>query len=538
MAGSTHPDTDPQGSARDTVRAYFVGGGIASLAGAVYLIRDGRVPGKNIHILEESRVGGSLDASGSVEQGYSMRGSRMMGAAYVLTYDLLDGIPSLNDPQKSVTEDTFGFWQEAPWFDRARLVADGKVVDVSSWGFSNKDRVDLIELMLRDEDVLGARPIDACFEPSFFDSNFWLMWSSMFGFETWHSAAELRRYLLRFLRLFPDLESMQAIQSTRYCAYDSVVRPLFNWLEMQGVHFESGTEVTDLDFSPGNGGSRAVRRIVCRRKSGAAHIDVGTDDLVFITLGSMTADASRGSMRLAPTLKRHKEGGSWKLWERLAEKDAVFGRPSTFCGHVDQTKWVTFTVTDSADAFAQRMALLSAAPAGRGGLVTLKNSSWRVTFHLYHPPAYASQPAGVHVWWGYGLFPDHAGDYVHKKMSECSGREILQEVFFHLGLQSELSELLATSNCIPCMLPYTTSQFMPRAKGDRPEVIPPGYAHLALIGQYCEVPDDVVYTVEYSIHSARLAVASLLGFAHELPATYKGLDHPNALVAAMQMILR
>ena len=146
--------------------------------------------------------------------------------------------------------------------------------------------------------------------------------------------------------------------------------------------------------------------------------------------------------------------------------------------------------------------------------------------------------AGVTVWWGYGLFPDRAGDFVAKKMSACNGREILQELFSHLGFQAELPGLLAGSNCIPCLLPYTTSQFMPRAKGDRPEVVPKGCLNLAFVGQYCEVPDDVVYTVEYSVHSARLAVASLLGFANELPATYRGVEHPHALVAAMKIILR
>jgi len=78
---------------------------------------------------------------------------------------------------------------------------------------------------------------------------------------------------------------------------------------------------------------------------------------------------------------------------------------------------------------------------------------------------------------------------------------------------------------------------MPRAKGDRPNVIPEGTVNFAFIGQYCEIPDDVVYTIEYSVHSARLAVASLLGFAHEIPPTYKGLEHPYALVHAMKIIL-
>ncbi len=194
-------------------------------------------------------------------------------------------------------------------------------------------------------------------------------------------------------------------------------------------------------------------------------------------------------------------------------------------------------MTHSDDRFFNLMERFSGSPAGRGGLVTLKSSRWLLTFHLFHPPAYAGQPEGSFVWWGYGLFPDRVGDYVKKRMSDCTGEDILVETFSHLGFQPHISALLSSANCIPCMLPYATSQFMPRAKGDRPNVIPEGTVNFAFIGQYCEIPDDVVFTIEYSVHSARLAVASLLGFAHEIPPTYKGLEHPYALVHAMKIIL-
>jgi oleate hydratase len=526
------------GSGRNQVHCHVVGGGIAGLASAAYLIRDGQVPGENIHVLEASRLlGGSLDAAGSAAQGYSMRGSRMYGPAYVLTYDLLDGIPSLDDPAKSVTQDTFEFWQAAPWYAKARLVEHGSIVDPSAWGFRNRDRADLIKLMLQPEELLDGKHIDECFEPDFFGSNFWLMWASMFGFETWHSAAELRRYLLRFLRLFPDLETMQIIQSTRYNGQDSIVRPLVRWLQQQGVQFDTGVEVTDLEFGPRDGRS-VVRRIACRRDGAAAGIDVAADDLVIVTLGSKTAASTLGSMDAPPAPHRGPAGGSWALWERLAAKHPGFGRPAAFCGQVDRTKWITFTVTDADDRFARRMERFSGSAAGHGGLVTLKSSSWLLTFHLYHSPAFPGQPEGSVVWWGYGLFPDRTGDFVAKKMSDCSGREILVELYSHLGWQTDIPALLASANCIPCLLPYTTSQFMPRRKGDRPDVIPEGTANLAVVGQYCEIADDVVYTVEYSVHSARLAVASLLGLGAVLPPTYEGLDHPNALVEALRRILQ
>lgn len=274
-----------------------VGGGIAALAAAVYLVRDGYVAGSRVRILEEEALGGSLDASGSADEGFSMRGTRMYGAAYALMYELLSRIPSLEDPDKSVTQDTLEFWGRAPWNDKARLVEHGHIVDAAPFGLSNKDRVDLIEFMVRGEDALGTRRIEECFDAHFFATNFWVMWRSMFGFETWHSAAELRRYLLRFLRLFPDLPTLRMIQSTRYNGRDSIVRPIVRWLEQQGVQFDVGVQVTDLDFEAVDDERKAVRRIRATRAGAPADIEVGEGDLVMVTLGSMKCPRSRPGIR-------------------------------------------------------------------------------------------------------------------------------------------------------------------------------------------------------------------------------------------------
>ncbi len=515
----------------------IVGAGIAGLSSAAYLIRDGGVPGRQIHLYEAGQPGGSLDAAGSTAQGYSMRGSRMFGPAYVLMYELLDAIPSLDDPAKSVAEDTFEFWQSAPWYDRARLVErGGRIVDPTDWRLRNRDRADLARLMLRDEGEIEGQRIDECFEPAFFESNFWLMWCSMFGFETWHSADELRRYLLRFLRLFPDLETMQIIQSTRYNGHDSIVTPMLRWLQAQGVQFETGVDVEDVAFASGKHGAQAPQRLRVTRQGRADTVELGDDDLVILTLGSMTADSSLGSMAAAPVARSGAPSSSWRLWQRLAEQDRAFGRPWAFCGQPDRTTWITFTVTDANLDFFRLVEAFSGSPAGRGGLVTLKDSSWMLTFHLYPSPAFPGQPDGTGVWWGYGLFPDRRGDFVGKRMDECSGREILVELYAQLGLQAQTPALLAAANCIPCRLPYTTSQFMPRLRGDRPSVLPPGFERLAVVGQYCEIPANVVYTVEYSVQSARMAVAGLLGLP-PVPPAYEGLDHPNALVGALRRIL-
>ena len=81
---------------RDTTKVWLVGGGIASLAAAAFMIRDGDIPGRNITILEElDKIGGSLDASGSAGQGYVLRGGRMFEGKYLCTYGLFDSIPTL-----------------------------------------------------------------------------------------------------------------------------------------------------------------------------------------------------------------------------------------------------------------------------------------------------------------------------------------------------------------------------------------------------------------------------------------------------------
>ena len=80
-------------------KAYLVGGGIGSLAAAAFMIRDGDMAGENITIFEAlPLLGGSLDAAGNAEDGYSMRGGRMLTTDnYECTWDLFKTIPTLTD---------------------------------------------------------------------------------------------------------------------------------------------------------------------------------------------------------------------------------------------------------------------------------------------------------------------------------------------------------------------------------------------------------------------------------------------------------
>jgi len=157
---------------------------------------------------------------------------------------------------------------------------------------------------------------------------------------------------------------------------------------------------------------------------------------------------------------------------------------------------------------------------------------------LAYQPHYIDQPKGITVFWGYGLFTDREGNFVQKKMKDCNGEEIMTELISHLRFDAAKERLLKTCNCIPCMLPYITSQFLTRAKGDRPQVVPDISKNLAFIGQFAEVADDVVFTVEYSVRTAQIAVYTLLGLDKKPTKMYHGDHDLNVLFDAMKTMVR
>src|SRR5215471_11125321 len=173
-------------------KAYLVGSGIASLSAAAFLIREAGFAGGDICILEEQdKLGGSLDAAGTAESGYTMRGGRMFEIEFRCTYDLLSSIPSVDDPSKSVTQDIFDAHEELGWDDVSRLVDEhGKVMDAHSMGFSERDRLGLIKVLATPESLLDGKRICDCVHNDFFTTNFWYMWCTTFAFEPWHSAIE------------------------------------------------------------------------------------------------------------------------------------------------------------------------------------------------------------------------------------------------------------------------------------------------------------------------------------------------------------
>ena len=531
-------NTRPQ--ARDRARSepgkvYLVGGGIASMSAAAFLIRDGDVRGCDITIFEESdRLGGSLDGAGSASDGYVLRGGRMLERKYLCTFDLFASIPSL-DGKTTVAQEILDWNRTMRTSSKARLVRDGKRETDPQFGLTEMDILTIERLALEPEAMLGAASIADQFDPSFFRTNFWQMWCTTFAFQPWHSAVEFKRYLVRFVHMIAGFGRLEGIMRTVYNQYDSMVRPLQKWLEERGVVFALDTRVTDLGIADRKG-KNGVERIFCERVGEVSGIAVEADDLVLVTLGSMTEGSRLGTMELAPELGTKGDGGAWTLWETIAEGRPEFGQPSVFDGNVDQTKWTSFTITLGDPTFLRLVRDFTGNVPGEGGLITFPQSNWLASIVIPHQPHFIGQPEGVSVCWGYGLKVDAPGNFVAKPMSACSGREIMTEILGHLGIEREALGVIDAAICIPCMMPFITSQFMPRSHGDRPAIIPDGSHNLAFLGQYCELPDDVVFTVEYSIRSAQTAVYALLNLDLKPPAVYKGKFDVRVLAQAFMRL--
>jgi len=515
-------------------KAYLIGGGIGTLAAAAFLIRDGGFAGEDICLLEAaSSLGGSLDGSGNPERGYSLRGGRMFTFDnYECTWDLFKSIPSIHRPSKSVFEETVDFNERHKSNSQARLVdAQRAKVPVASMGFSMQDRVELLELAGTSEVELADSRITDWLSPEFFHTEFWAMWATTFAFQPWHSAVEFKRYLHRFMMEFPRIETLGGVRRTVYNQYDSMVLPLQRWLEERGVRFINGCTVTDIDYKF-EGAKFTVTAIDCHFHERFEHIEVQGDDIVILQNGSMTDASSVGSIQSAPTKLGKADSRAWALWEKLAAVNPDFGNPSAFNSSIAESSWESFTVTLKNPEFIERMVDFSGNEPGTGGLVTFTDSNWLMSIVIPFQPYFANQPADVQVFWGYALFPDRVGNYVAKPMADCNGEEILTELCGHLRFDRTTT---TGANCIPCYMPYITSMFMPRVKTDRPLPVPDSSKNLAFVSQFVEIPDDVVFTVEYSVRAAQMAVYKLLGIEKTVPPI---LRHDKSLQTQLDVLVK
>jgi oleate hydratase len=327
---------------------------------------------------------------------------------------------------------------------------------------------------------------------------------------------------------------MTGVMRTRLNQHQAFIEPLVAWLRPRGVNFLTGAFVQDIGFAP-SPGRMTVDRLDCMRSGSVTSVAVAPEDLVLVTTGSQAADFSAGSMTEAA--RPQPTGRSWALWSRLAEGRPQFGKPDAFFGEprIPLSRWVTFTVTDTGSEFIDQMTALTGSEPGRGGLVTLKDSGWVLSLSVFHQPEIIGQPPGTSVWWGYGLYPERNGDFIRKRMDQCSGAEILEETLRHLRFDRHLAAIMASSICVPCNLPYVNNIWLPRSRGDRPPAVPENSTNLGLIGQYVEVPREIAFTIECSVRSAWEVIYVLLKRGPAPPPVYQGQFDPKALFSALKV---
>lgn len=540
-SGQSLSGIDPQ-----RAQLWIVGGGIAGMAVAAFAIRDAKVPAANIHILEElDLAGGAMDGARAPNPPaggaptWVTRGGRMFtDETYLCLWDLFESIPSLEDPHVSVREECRQFNAQVTTHAQARLVdANHVIADAAKLGLSMANRAQMLRLLALNEHHIGSRRIDDFFDEDFFRTHFWQMWRTTFAFQKWHSAVEVRRYFLRFVQEFPRIHTLAGVKRSKYNQYDSMIVPLQRWLTAQGVDVRFGTQVLDADFATGTDGRRCTA-LHLRAAQGDSTVAMGADDLAFFTLGSLVADAVYGGNDDVPALIRDRRDHGWTLWENIARKAPDFGRPATFCGNIDEHKWESFTLTMRDSVLLDRITAWTGNAPGTGALMTWYESGWHLSIVVPHQPHFADQPQGTCTLWGYGFQIDNSGDYVNKPMSQASGREILTELVHQLGFADILDHVLATTDVTTVMMPYCSSLFACRSLGDRPQLIPEGARNFAFLGQFVELEDDVVFTVEYSVRCAMLAVYRLFGVDRKVPDIYNGLLDPKVGWAAVEAAFR
>ncbi|TVT20974.1 oleate hydratase [Amycolatopsis rhizosphaerae] len=530
------------GTSRLNEHLWIVGGGIAGMAAAAFAIRDAGLPGDHVHILEELGLqGGSLDGAASPVQpgAYVTRGGRMLEEeAYRCVWDLFSTIPSRDDPSISVKDEIRRFNERVKTHAKARLIdRDHRILDAADYGFSLTDRFDFLRLIATPEPMLGSKRIEELFHPHFFDTHFWQMWRTTFAFQRWHSAAELRRYFLRFIQEFGRIHTLEGVRRTVYNQYDSMVVPLQRWLLAQGAEVRFATRVLDVDFAGTPETGRRATRLHVLDREGEHRIELGPADHAVITLGSITADSTYGGNDTVPELIRDRRDHGWSLWENIARKAPDFGRPMTFFGAVDEHKWESFTLTMRDRVLLDRIVAYTGNEPGTGALMTWVRSGWHLSIVVPHQPHFPGMPEHTYTLWGYGFQVDDEGDYVRKPMARATGKEIVTELVHQLGFEDILDEVLAGTDVTSVMMPYASALFACRAPGDRPKVVPEGARNFAFLGQFVEIPEDVVFTVEYSVHAAMIAAYTLFGVDRPIPRIYRGLLDPQVAAKATRTLI-
>ena len=518
----------------DKKSAYIIGTGLAGLSAAFYLVRDGQMKGEHIHLLEKLELaGGSCDGRKDVTKGFYMRGGREMDNHFECMWDMFGSVPSLETPEVSVLDEYYWLNKHDPNYSLCRATINcGEDAHTDKlFKLDKKSAMALSKLFITPEKELENKKISEVLPDSFWETNFWLYWQTMFAFQRWSSALEMKRYLCRYVHHIDGLPDFSALRFTKYNQYESMILPLTKYLESHGVKIEYGVDVKNVIFESKQN-KKVATQIVYENNGEEKTIDLIEDDLVFITNGCCTDTSCYGDQDHAPDLSKIKngEGESWDLWKNIAAQatNGEFGNPDKFCGNVDETNWMSATVEVSDENIINHIIDICKRDPRKGkvttgGIVTVKDSTdnWYLSWTINRQPQFKSQKKNSVLVWVYALNTNKPGNFINKPIKLCTGKEVCEEWLYHIGIpNNEIEECAEKCNTTTCYMPYINAFFQPREEKDRPLVVPKESINFAFIGQFAETPRDTIFTTEYSIRTGMEAVYTLLNIDRAVPEVW------------------
>ena len=527
-----HPEK-PEGVDRKS--AYIIGTGLAGLSAAFYLVRDGQMKGENIHLLEKlDLAGGSCDGKKDITKGFYMRGGREMDNHFECMWDMFRDVPSIEKPEISVLDEYYWLNKHDPNYSlcRATLKCGQDAHTDKKFELDKKSALALSKLFITPEKDLEDKKISEVLPDSFWNTNFWLYWQTMFAFQKWSSALEMKRYLCRYVHHIDGLPDFSALRFTKYNQYESMILPLTKYLENHGVKIEYGINVKNVIIST-QGNAKVAKEIIYIKDEKEEKINLTADDLVFITNGCCTDTSCYGDQNTPPDLSKIKNGygESWDMWKNIANQSSngEFGNPDKFCNNVEATNWMSATIATSDDEIIRHIINICKrdpreGKVTTGGIVTVKDSvdNWYMSWTINRQPQFKSQDKNMVLIWVYSLNTNKKGNYVKKAMKECTGEEVCEEWLYHIGFPKDKIKDFATEKCntTTCYMPYINAFFQPRKEKDRPLVVPTNSVNFAFIGQFAETPRDTIFTTEYSIRTGMEAVYTLLNVDRAVPEVW------------------
>lgn len=532
-------------------KAIMIGAGLSNMAAAVYLIQEGKWSGDQITFYALDNYG-SNDGSPTQDvkddywnknhpmenqKGYIARGGRMLNyRTYVDLMDLLDRVPSMTEPGLTAAEDTRQFDAAHPTYDKARLLTGGQgIVDGGKLGLNNKSRKLLTQLIMMpdsQEEKLDNITIADYFKENteFFESNFWFMWETTFAFRTRSSAQELRRYMHQMIYEFTQIEHLVGVNRTRYNQYESIMKPLINYLENEGCHIVLNRRVIDWKFKDSKMQDEITvtgLHMVNTKTDENEFIPVDDDTAVIFTNGSITDSATLGDFN-TPASENMDYGAASSLWKKASDHFYNLGNPDKFFADRDASEWVSFTLTTKNHLFLNEITRITTQEPGNalnsfistGPVTPLGQKDVTMSIVVHHQPHFTSQKPNETVLWGYFLYPRRHGEIIDKPYIEMTGKEMLQELIGQLSkvdpgpinISDKEEEIMdSVINCIPVYMPYASALFNNRAKSDRPKVIPKHSTNLAFTGEFVEQPYQMIFTENSAVRSGEIAAFHFAG---------------------------